>query len=128
MPNGYERRKYGQHSYPDRMTTNDCANGCGCWAGPSRSGGPLGLDPLHGLCPKNPLDGKPFRGNDDYEDVVNQRIEALELRAVRAEEALKAVEPDKMELAERLRKVEEKVSFYEHTIREFLRKIPGSII
>lgn len=40
----------GGHIY-DEHGTSDCANGCGCWAGPSRSGGPDGIDPL-GACPK----------------------------------------------------------------------------
>lgn len=38
------------HIY-DEHGTSDCANGCGCWAGPARSGGPDGIDPL-GACPK----------------------------------------------------------------------------
>ena len=41
---------FGPHAYADGGTS-DCANGCGCWAGSSRSGGPV--DPL-GPCPRNP--------------------------------------------------------------------------
>ena len=33
--------------------TSDCEYGCGCWAGPSRSGGPDGVNPF-GNCPKHP--------------------------------------------------------------------------
>lgn len=33
--------------------TSDCSYGCGCWAGPSRSGGPDGVDPF-GECPNHP--------------------------------------------------------------------------
>jgi hypothetical protein len=46
----------GGHIY-DEQGTSDCANGCGCWAGPSRSGGPEGVDPL-GACPN----AKPAEG------------------------------------------------------------------
>lgn len=42
----------GGHRY-DTRGTSDCSFGCGCWAGPSRSGGPDGIDPF-GNCPKNP--------------------------------------------------------------------------
>lgn len=42
------------HRYADYDGTSDCANGCGCWAGPFRSGGPAGVDPL-GACPKGKL-------------------------------------------------------------------------
>lgn len=35
---------------PGDCYTSDCSNGCGCWAGPSRSGGPDGIDPF-GECP-----------------------------------------------------------------------------
>jgi len=42
---------FGPHDYKSKGTS-DCANGCGCWAGPARSGGPV--DPL-GPCPRNPL-------------------------------------------------------------------------
>lgn len=40
---------HGPHLY-DENGTSDCAYGCGCWAGPSRSGGPV--NPF-GACPKN---------------------------------------------------------------------------
>jgi hypothetical protein len=40
----------GGHIYAAGGYTSDCANGCGCWAGSSRSGGPDGIDPL-GACP-----------------------------------------------------------------------------
>jgi hypothetical protein len=44
-------KKYGPHDYGAEDSTQDCTHGCGCWAGPSRSGGPV--DPF-GLCPSNP--------------------------------------------------------------------------
>lgn len=44
----------GTHYYPGaqggQFFTSDCANGCGCWMGSSRSGGPDGVDPF-GKCP-----------------------------------------------------------------------------
>lgn len=52
---GLRKESFGGHSYaPDG--TSDCAHGCGCWCGPTRSGGPDGVDPM-GACPKNPLSG-----------------------------------------------------------------------
>lgn len=44
--------KFGPHQYSDHDYTSDCLFGCGCWAGPVRSGGPV--YPF-GACPKNPL-------------------------------------------------------------------------
>lgn len=46
----------GTHDYPGVKDgqlhfTSDCANGCGCWMGGSRSGGPEGVDAF-GKCPK----------------------------------------------------------------------------
>ena len=49
-PVGY---KMGGHYYPDPDGTSDCANGCGCWMEPYRSGGPDGVDPF-GKCPNEP--------------------------------------------------------------------------
>jgi len=54
----------GGHSYPgvnafqrsgklEDFFTSDCEYNCGCWMGPSRSGGPNGIDPF-GKCPNNP--------------------------------------------------------------------------
>lgn len=42
---------------PGECYTSDCRYGCGCWAGPSRSGGPEGVDPF-GECPKHKEAGK----------------------------------------------------------------------
>ncbi|MEK7213735.1 MAG: hypothetical protein AAB637_01285 [Patescibacteria group bacterium] len=128
MPNGCERKEYGPHSYlKENDGTGDCTYGCGCWAGPSRSGGPLGLDPIHGLCPKNLLEGEPSEDeNHDYEAVVMRRIEALELRAYKAEEALKKVAPDKLELARQLEKAKKELAIYKVTV-ERTKIILGSI-
>ncbi len=42
------------HIYPGGEDfTSDCSNGCGAWMGPTRSGGPKGIDPF-GSCPKAP--------------------------------------------------------------------------
>jgi hypothetical protein len=54
----------GPHKYPgvsakgEFMFTSDCANGCGCWMGGYRSGGPDGVNPF-GECPKAPLTEPP---------------------------------------------------------------------
>lgn len=58
VPLGNGLQRVGGHIY-DEHGTSDCANGCGCWAGPSRSGGPDGVDPF-GACP-NAGDGKKGR-------------------------------------------------------------------
>ena len=102
MPNGHDTKKYGKHKYADHDGTSDCEFGCGCWAGASRSGGPLGLDPLGGFCPNNPEDDKLLGGKDDYEHVVNARITDLEHRAFTAETQLKKVSPTKKKLADHL--------------------------
>jgi hypothetical protein len=45
------------HTYPgcesEQFFTSDCANGCGCWMGSCRSGGPDGVDQF-GDCPNHP--------------------------------------------------------------------------
>lgn len=46
-----DSEKFGPHKYIDCDGTSDCEYKCGCWMGPSRSGGPV--DPW-GACPKNP--------------------------------------------------------------------------
>lgn len=62
-------RGTGQHKYPgseamlktgklEDFFTSDCAYGCGCWMGGSRSGGPAGVDPF-GACPKAPVEAPP---------------------------------------------------------------------
>jgi hypothetical protein len=94
-------KEYGPHAYEEHGTS-DCKYRCGCWTGSSRSGGPAGLDPLNGKCPKNPLDGKLLGGNQDYEYVVTARISDLERRAYEAERKLEAVDPDKLVLAKEL--------------------------
>jgi len=79
MPNGYDYSKeYGPHKYARHDGTSDCEYGCNCWAGPANSGGPVGLDPLGGECPKNPKDGKLVGGSVDYQIVVTRRIRKLE--------------------------------------------------
>jgi hypothetical protein len=42
---------FSEHKYADHDGTSDCSYGCGCWMGPSASGGPV--DPF-GPCPRNP--------------------------------------------------------------------------
>ena len=80
MPNGYDTTKeYGGHNYGENTQgTVDCKFGCGCSAGPTRSNGPLGLDPLGGECPNNPKSGQRLPGDGDYRVVVTRRIRGLE--------------------------------------------------
>ncbi len=119
------KKEYGPHKYPDQDSTNDCEHHCGCWAGPSSSGGPLGLDPLSGKCPRNPLDGTILGRNLDYEEVVRQRIADLERRAYIAETKLKAVEPEKFELAEKIKLLQAKIFEYEKFAEAIRQAFPG---
>ena len=88
MPNGREHMSYevdfGKHKYADHDGTSDCKYGCGCWMGPSRSGGPMGVDPS-GKCPRHVLRetlptslGKPIGSEGIMGDFVNGRILYLE--------------------------------------------------
>lgn len=115
MPNGYDMtRVYGGHNYGENpQGTVDCKFGCGCSCGPTSSGGPVGLDPIYGECPNNPLSGKRLEGNGDYRVVVTRRIRGLE-KAVhewreRAERAEKRVGVKKSELADKLEAAEGKI-------------------
>jgi hypothetical protein len=109
MPNGHSKKEYGVHEYDDTGGTSDCRFNCGCWAGPARSGGPIGLDPF-GACPGNPVDGKLLGGKNDYENVVIYRIRDLESRLYKAEELLKRTSPSKAKLAAELAAVEAKLA------------------
>lgn len=112
MPHESSRKEYGPHKYAEHDGTSDCKYGCGCWMGPSRSGGPDGLDPF-GVCPGNPKDGKPLgpagKYGPDYYQVVMNRFEDLKTRCRTAEdgrraaeEKLKRVAPGALKLSERL--------------------------
>ena len=100
MPNGYSHKEYGEHKY-SYDGTSDCKHGCGCWMGPTLSGGPTGLDPF-GTCPKNPKDGKFLGGTADYDYVVTKRIQILSSCLQKAEDLLRQVSPSKTELANEL--------------------------
>jgi hypothetical protein len=122
--NGHDiAKEYGPHKYPDPDSTSDCKHGCGCWAGPNNSGGPLGLDPISGECPNNPKNNIRLGGDGDYETVVERRIRNLERRAYDAETALKKVRPSKKKLAEDLGAAQEKI--YEQ--ETFINKITALI-
>lgn len=118
MPNGHGPKEYGKHEYAEHDGTSDCKHGCGCWMGPSRSGGPVGLDPF-GKCPKNPEDGMLLGGIQDYEHVVTERIRDLESRLYKAENQLKKVSPSKKELAAELESVRQKLFERDKLIAEF---------
>ena len=122
MPNGHGLKEYGGHKYADHDGTSDCKFGCECWMGPSRSGGPAGLDPF-GTCPKNPKDGNFLGGVADYEYVVNARIADLQSRLRAAEDLLMRVNPDQIRLAEDLAKIRGELAQQEsllHQIRRLL--------
>jgi hypothetical protein len=87
-------KEYGLHQfsvprgYHDFQERYFCKYGCGCWIGGLGHGGPPGLDP-NGACPNNPKDGHCERGNFDYANVVEQRIQQLKTRAEEAERKLR---------------------------------------
>lgn len=94
VPIGPGLIRVGGHVY-DEHGTSDCRNGCGCWAGPSRSGGPDGLDPF-GACPKaqlmgpgigrltagSTLHGKPLEDRDMNRRMIGAVLLALVLAMV----------------------------------------------
>ena len=98
MPNGRIHRSlddFGFHDYGEGEGTVDCKFGCGCWIGPTRGGGPVGLDhSTFGHCPNNPKQGE-SRPKDDYEDCVIGRIRDLEERLHKAQEAERIVKQAK---------------------------------
>lgn len=65
--------KKGGHKY-DKDGTSDCAFGCGCWMGGTRSGG--SVDPF-GKCPNNPVNTNPPKASRGK--VLNDQ-QFLELR------------------------------------------------
>ncbi len=116
MPNGHDTKKeYGGHDYPSLGGTSDCKYDCGCWMGPSNSGGPAGIDPF-GTCPKNPKDGKLLGSNSDQSLVIEQRIRDLTVRADQAEAALKLVSPGTKRLGEKLATTRRKLAQKEQTL------------
>lgn len=122
MPNGnHERKEYGPHKY-EGEGTSDCAYGCGCWMGPSRSGGPAGIDPF-GACPGNPMDWKPLGGTQDREMVISQRIKDLERRADEAERKWKSVEPGAKKLAREVERLMKKLYQQESIVRRVLEAV-----
>lgn len=69
-----KRKYYGSHDYPgcrdeNNFYTSDCAHGCDCWMGGSRSGGPDGVDPF-GRCPKHEISA------DTFVEELEQQIES----------------------------------------------------
>lgn len=76
----------GGHYYPgcvddDNFYTSDCAYGCGCWMGGTRSGGPDGIDPF-GDCPNNPpqitaLEEKEADMDNRYKAILNEEANEL---------------------------------------------------
>lgn len=137
MPNGRSHKKledYGPHDY-DSEGTSDCKHGCGCWAGPSMSGGPPGLDPLGQHCPNNPINGEMQQGKDDYEDCVNGLIADLRSKLYKAQQAEKIVEQadeaTKVGLVQRLEAAEREVAKLKRaltSIRDSVGKIARDIL
>ena len=128
MPNGHDYNKeYGSHKYARHDGTSDCEYGCDCWAGPANSGGPIGLDPLGGECPKNPKDGKLIGGNADYDIVVTRRIRKLESNLYNAQERVEELEGivdlKKRELLKKLKKAEKELRKKNQLFEEVQRKI-----
>ncbi len=96
----------GRHYYPGceaegvaDFYTSDCAHGCGCWMGGSRSGGPDGVDPF-GDCPKNP------ESDEAKIDRLGKAVDHWKEEARRWEEGAKHAE------AERAKAKQELAFFY----------------
>lgn len=132
MPNGRDytyTKEYGPHEYPDAPHgTSDCKFKCGCWAGPSNSGGPLGLDPLCGECPGNPKNGMRLEGNADYMIAVTRRIRKLESENYRLEQELIKLEEikntPKAKLAERVKQLENQIRAFKEFVELIDNKAP----
>jgi hypothetical protein len=129
--NGHGPKEYDGHYYADHDGTSDCKHGCGCWMGPTNSGGPTGLDPF-GKCPRNPKDGTFIGGSADYDYVVTERIRNLESKVYAAEgrlrdaeERLKKVKPSKAKLADELASMAEKLSEKDQLLAK-LRNLLGT--
>ena len=123
--NGHGPKEYGKHQYADLGGTSNCDYGCGCWMGPARSGGPTGLDPF-GACPKNPTDSKLLGGQDDYDYVVNSRINELTSRVRQLESQLDQVSPGDIILAEELAKTKIELGDKNRLFDEIRRLIGAS--
>lgn len=122
MPNGHDYSKeYGKHDYGKCEGTSDCEYGCGCWMGPARSGGPIGVDPF-GECPNNPKDGKRLGGQADHEVVVTRRIRALESKLYNTEQELtelrKIKNTTKAKMAQRIEVLEESLEKRNKLLKE----------
>ncbi len=115
--NDDNKKEYGGHKYENYPGTSECQNGCGCRMSGFQSWGPLGIDPF-GKCPGNPKDGKPLGGNQDYEYVVDQRIDNLESELRETKRQLEAVNPDKAILAKELSLAKEKLHEREKALRQ----------
>jgi hypothetical protein len=124
MPNGYSPKEYGRHKYADHDGTSDCEYGCGCWMGPTHSGGPTGLDTF-GACPKNPKDGKLLGENVDYDYVVTKRIQNLRSLLNLAEDRLELVSPSKAKLADELAAAKTELAEKNRLLAE-LRRLVGT--
>jgi len=124
MPNGHGHKEYGKHKYANHGGTSNCEYGCGCWMGPARSGGPVGLDPF-GACPNNPEDGKLLGGNADYDYVVTERIRDLTTRLYLAEDRLKRMNPSKVRLSEELEATKSELTRKNRLLAE-IRRLTGN--
>lgn len=127
MPNGHDYSKeYGGHSYPNLEGTSDCKYGCGCWMGPARSGGPIGLDPF-GECPGNPKNGEKIGGKNDYEIVVTRRISNLETQAHIGKQAVEKLEKIKKtpkgKMAEEIAGLKEELEKKDKLLQEIKNKL-----
>jgi len=90
--------------------------------GPTRSGGPIGLDPF-GECPNNPEDEKRLGGDRDYRIIVERRIDDLTTRASEAEGLLEQVEPGTIELAKKLEDAQHQLSLAEHRAAQAVKTL-----
>lgn len=109
-------RVFGPHDYGDN--TGDCV--CGAYMGDARSSAPFGIDPF-GACPNNliriekgqtsgmgaPCHNLGKSSEDNVKFIILGRIYTAESQVNGLNEKLKGVEPDKLELAEKVRALSE---------------------
>jgi len=126
MPNGYDygEQRHGPHDYGDEPGTHDCKHECGCWMGPSRSGGPAGVDQFD-ECPGNPLPGMSLgnlAANTDF--VITRRVRGILARMNTAEDRVRRTSKTKTKLAERIRELELENSNLMNTLYQIGRLLP----
>jgi len=126
MSSPYEglNRKFGGHKYAgDGWHTEDCGHGCGCWAGLSRSGGPIGLDPIAGECPNNPEDGNTKDSKANHLAVVNRRIAGLQSKCSELQARVDLIKPGEAALVEEVATLRKRL----FAVKQMIEKVRAAV-